>query len=285
MPGSKSSKPSKAVFACNSIRGRRPVLQNCTIAELEVDPRYQRSLEAKSSQALIRAIARDWDWNQCDPLAVGRREVDGRERFFVVDGQHRLAAARLRRDIYDLPCVVSACDDLAEEVASFVGRNRRRRPLSKLDLLRAGIAGQDEKSVALMQMLAAAGLQLAPHTNFNSWKPGVIANVSGIERARREHGDIVTSQALRVLAVSFEGQVLRYAGTIFPGIAAALAAPPEGADDELLIMLLSAEEQSVWARDIGSCAASAGIHLRRAAEIVISKAFEEAAAEMLEEAA
>jgi hypothetical protein len=49
-----------------------------------------------ASQALIRQIARHWDWDLCLPLVVSRR-ADG--SLYVIDGQHRLAAARIRGDI------------------------------------------------------------------------------------------------------------------------------------------------------------------------------------------
>ena len=39
--------------------GRRPVLQNCVLAELDVDTAYQRTTDAKSSAALIKRIAKD----------------------------------------------------------------------------------------------------------------------------------------------------------------------------------------------------------------------------------
>lgn len=272
-------------LACNPIKGRRPVLQNCRIPELEIDPEYQRTIERRCSQALIRRIARDWDWRLCRPLVVARRRDGGEERFFVVDGQHRLAAARLRGDLYDLPCTVVEYADPAEEAAAFVALNQQRRPLGPIDLFKADLAAGDEETRAVIAAIEAAGLSLAPHLTSTAWKPGMIGNVGGIRKARKDYGADVADRALVVLGGAFAGQVLRYAGTLYPGIVAALADPPAGADDELLVMILAEDDQTTWRTKIGERRARLGCGSRRAAEIEISEAYAEAAAEMLEEAA
>ena len=55
------------------MRGSPPTLQFVALEQLQVDSAYQRSLETKTSQALIRRIATNWDWSLCQPLAVARR--------------------------------------------------------------------------------------------------------------------------------------------------------------------------------------------------------------------
>jgi hypothetical protein len=99
--------------------GQRPTLEFRRLCDLKIDPSYQRSIEIGTSQTLIRRIAMFWDWSLCQPLAVARR-ADG--ALMVVDGQHRLAAARLRGDIYDLPCVITAYESAPR---------RKRRPSSR----------------------------------------------------------------------------------------------------------------------------------------------------------
>jgi ParB-like chromosome segregation protein Spo0J len=69
-----------------------------------------------------------WDWSLCQPLAVAKRDDGG---LMVVDGQHRLEAARLRGDIEDLPCVVTAYRNAGDEAAAFVALNQQRRPLAR----------------------------------------------------------------------------------------------------------------------------------------------------------
>lgn len=86
--------------------GTPPSIEWVAINDLKIDMSYQRSIEAETSQRLIASIVARWDWRLCMPLAVSRRE-EGR---FVIDGQHRHAAARLRGDIAHLPCCIATYD-------------------------------------------------------------------------------------------------------------------------------------------------------------------------------
>jgi hypothetical protein len=119
---------------CNPVIGELPVLQYCAAEQLCVDERYQRSLEANQSIRLIRRIAANWDWGLCQPLYVARRS-DG--KLYVVDGQHRWAAAKLRGDVWQLPCVVRSFASTEEEAAAFVALNQERTPLTALQIFRA----------------------------------------------------------------------------------------------------------------------------------------------------
>ncbi|MDR6851063.1 hypothetical protein J2Y54_000556 [Sphingomonas sp. BE123] len=247
------SRPATSRLKVNPPLGRMPTLQFVLPAELAVDPSYQRSIEASDSQALIRRIAQFWNWDLCQPLVVSRRD-DG--SLFVIDGQHRLEAAKLRGDIPQLPCVIVAYANAADEAASFVHLNQQRRPLTKLDLFKAAIASEDPTAVAIMSALTAAGLSVAPHNNHTAWKPGMVSNIGGIEAAWRQKGEQVTSTALRALSQGFEGQVLQYAGTLFPGIAVVCGDEMrsgkaiEPARFDRFLTMLSMRKQVNWRADI-----------------------------------
>lgn len=209
-----------AKLKVNAIVGSLPVLQYCAPEQLLIDDSYQRSLEVEASQALIRKIAMYWDWGLCQPLFVARRADGG---LYVVDGQHRLAAAVLRGDISQLPCVVSHFDTPEQEAASFVALNQQRRPLNQLDLFKAALAAGDMEAAQIKLCLDEAGLKLSNHTNNQMMKAGHIANVGGLQRCYRAYGIQVLATSLKVLATAYPNQVLRYAGSIFPGIVAVVA--------------------------------------------------------------
>lgn len=204
--------------------GRIPTLQFVPPHELQVDATYQRSIEGGDSQALIKRIAKTWNWGLCQPLVVSRRRDGDDEELFVIDGQHRLEAAKLRGDIAQLPCVIAAYRSSADEAADFVQINRQRRPLTRLEVFRAAVASGDDEAVSILAAMRDAGLSLAPGSNYTSWKPGMVANIAGIEKAWRRHGSASTKLALVVLGRAWPGEILQYAGTIFPGIAAICAA-------------------------------------------------------------
>lgn len=231
--------------------GRMPTLQFLRPGEIRVDPAYQRSVEAAASITLIRRMAQHWNWDLCQPLVIARRQ-DLTERFFVIDGQHRLAAARLRGDIDQLPCVMVAYDNAADEAASFVHLNQQRRPLTKLDLYRAAVASQDPRASAIAQAMVDAGLTLAPHSNVAAWKPGVIANIGGIERIWERDGALAATRALDALGHAFRGQVLRYCGTLYRAIAQVCADEIKahrefrGERFERFLALLARQSQDDW---------------------------------------
>lgn len=280
------SRPATSRLKVNPPLGSLPVLQYCAPDQLRIDDAYQRSLETGPSQSLIRKIAMFWNWDLCQPLVVARRS-DG--QLYVVDGQHRLAAAHLRRDIGQLPCIISTYETAADEAASFVALNQLRRPLSAIDLFKAAVAAEDTEALLILDCLNGADLSIAPHSNYTTWKPGMVQNVGGLRECLRGKGERVLRDALKVLAGAYPEQVLRYAGTLFPGIAHIVANEHHGltpeeikqTEDQFMpgmIDMVNAGSQEEWARDIMKLAPECSSGRRGAAW----QLFESAWAEFLE---
>ncbi|WP_370171813.1 DUF6551 family protein [Sphingobium abikonense] len=261
-------------------KGSLPVLQYLTPGQLQVDASYQRSIENGQSRSLIARIAKDWNWDLCQVLVVSRR---GDQGLFVVDGQHRLQAAKLRGDIGQLPCVVATYASAQEEAAIFAQLNRQRTPLKALDIFKAALAGRDPEACAIMSLIANAGLSLATSTNNVDQAPGAISNIGGIREARRSWGDKSTLKALRVMARGFDGQVMRYAGTIFGGIAGTVGTADKAGrpiSEALLVAVLGGQEQTDWYREIMSHKAKfPEMRTPDAAAHIITTSYEEAAAD------
>lgn len=282
------ARPATSRLKVNPPLGLMPALQYLLPAQLEIDASYQRSLETGPSQTLVRRIAMFWNWDLCQPLVVARRE-DG--RLFVIDGQHRLAAARLRGDIAQLPAVVVQYASAADEAASFVHLNQQRRPLNRLQIYRAALTAGDAETQVIQAALEEAGLWIASSTDLSIQKPGAIANLRGIEDCLRSFGAETLTAALDVLAQSFKGEVLRYSGTIFPGVAA-IVADEINLDSEftsgprfgLMTEVIGGSSQAQWYADIG--AKTAEIPTRKAAAAaVLREAWAECLGEAFEEAA
>lgn len=252
--------------------GTPPVLEWVAPASLAVDASYQRSTENETSRTLIRKIARFWDWSLCQPLAATRR-ADG--SLFVVDGQHRLAAAVLRGDIPHLPCVISRYASLSDEAAAFVSINQQRKPLGKVDLFRAALAAGDNEAASIDCLIAGAGLTIAPHSNYTAWKPGMLFCVPGIQRAYRSIGAKATASALLLLARAFEGQVLQFAGQMLEGLfgfAADEATLPDY-DADRMVAALAKRSQSDWVDRATRRRLEAGINRRAAMHAVLRDAY------------
>ena len=184
-----------------------------------MDPSDQRSVDNTASRALIIRIAKNWDRDSCEPLVVSQRED---RSLFVVDGQHRLAAAIMRGDIEQLPCFVCALPDLASEADRFVQFNKNRKSLSSLDLWKASVASGDPVALEITGSLERAGLRVSGTTN-NTVGTNALTNIGGLQRCYRKQGLDQLSAVLDVLANAYRGEVMQYAGTVFTGIAAVVA--------------------------------------------------------------
>lgn len=200
--------------AFSPAKGEPPSIELIPVAKLQIDPSYQRSIETTTSRKLIDAIAQGWDWRLCPPLLVSRRATG----MFVIDGQHRTEAAKLRGDILWLPCCVSDYASVAEEAEIFVAANRKRRAVSKGDTLRAARAAGDPAAVAIFEALEAAGLTLAPHNNNKALKPGEINCVVALIRCHDQYGDELLGAALRLMSIAFVDQVIGQAAPLLRGI-------------------------------------------------------------------
>lgn len=228
--------------------GVPPSIEFKAVAELQVDPSYQRDAGAGDSQSLIRQIARSWDWRLCAPLTVSRR-VDP-HGFFVIDGQHRLEAAKLRGDIDYLPCIVSTFASLEDEARCFVAVNTRRKRINALDTFRAQLAAGDEESHRMHRLITGAGLTLARHTNTASWKPLQFGSLGGLRNAIARHGEAVAARALGDVASAFANEPLRSAGTILIGLYAIHGDPPPDFDADRFRTTLASRSQGEWMRAV-----------------------------------
>lgn len=227
-------------------RGRLPTIEYVPLDELRIDDTYQRSIETKASQTLIGSIARGWDWDLFDVLKVSRRPDDS---LFVVDGQHRLAAARLRDDISQLPCVLKRCAGPAEEAKLFTAANRGRKQMNRLDDFRAAAAAGDEVAATIERLIAAAGLTIARKTNPKGQAPGELAIVAPIRAALKARGENITGRALQLIGESFPDEVLINPAPLFNALLLILALTDVEYDDLFATLLTgTTADWSEWAK-------------------------------------
>lgn len=222
--------------------GRPPSIENRHPSELEVDDSYQRSTDTKRSQSLIRKIASNWDWRMCLPLVVSRRD----DAFYVIDGQHRLAAARLRGDIPFLPCCITTYNTVADEAAMFVAMNRTRKAIGVLDDFHAAVAGNDPDVLAVCKLVEDAGFTVARTSGSVAWPVGAVAFTTSIKKVRKKHGSEICAEALNAMAEAFPDEVLNAGASTFLAlcdIALAGSAP----DRDRLIKALRTKNQKGWA--------------------------------------
>lgn len=223
------------------IRGAPPSIEWLAVGALRIDQAYQRAIDAPTSQRLIENIACDWDWGLFGILTVSRRPDGG---LYVMDGQHRLEAAKIRGDLPFLPAVVISINTLQEEAKFFVKANTERKGATTLDRFNARCISGDERALAVRALIEGAGLKVARSPY--KLKDGEVGCVAVVERLLRRYGEKIISAALIDLAEAWPGQPIRVGNEMLPGLCLLLYAPPKEFDPDILIETLRSREQQHW---------------------------------------
>lgn len=121
---------------------------------LVVDYAYQRD---DLNHRLISEMCRDWSWIACGSIAVGNREGT----LYVVDGQHRVLAAKKRTDITTLPCLVFPSKSIENEADAFVSINSQRKAMSILSRFKAMVVAGQEPAVTMAKFCREQSIDLA----------------------------------------------------------------------------------------------------------------------------
>ncbi|MFY9350510.1 MAG: DUF6551 family protein [Sphingobium sp.] len=225
-------------------KGMPPSIENRSPTELNLDDSYQRSTDNGASQTLIKKIAHGWDWRMCLPLVVSKRD-DG--SLWVIDGQHRLQAAKLRGDIPFLPCCVAIYGSVAAEAEMFVAMNRVRKAMNRLDDFHAAIASGDPEAIEIKGIIEGAGFIVSRKTGSQSWVPGEVAFTSAIAKVLRKHGAKVCTDALTTMAEAFPDEVLNAGASMFTALTKLAINPPDGFDSDRMFRALLKRNQREWA--------------------------------------
>src|ERR1700733_1143860 len=108
--------------------GAAPMLQWLKVADLIVDPAYQRPIIGNGRRN-VEQIARTFCWSCFAPVVVS--PVEG-GKFAIIDGQHRTTAAALV-GFDSVPCqaVIAARE---EQAAAFKAINGTTTPISQMAL-------------------------------------------------------------------------------------------------------------------------------------------------------
>ncbi len=116
---------------------------------LTIEPDYQRS----ASKKLISDIAHEWDSS-----AVGAITVNVRNNvYYVIDGQHRVEAAKMRPEVTHLPCIVHTGKTKAEEARILRIMNSNIKIMNSVDKFRASVEEGDELAKWVNNRIKAAG--------------------------------------------------------------------------------------------------------------------------------
>lgn len=124
------------------------------LKNLSVDYSYQRPL----NETRVADLARAFDPDALGLIVVSLR-ADG--KFFIIDGQHRVAAARqmLGDDNQLIECEVLRGLSRSEEAVAFKQRNDRLG-MSAVDKFLSGLAGKEPQTVAIAGIVEQCGFKV-----------------------------------------------------------------------------------------------------------------------------
>lgn len=119
--------------------------------DIRVDTSYQR----EAIKASVTQIASSWSWIACGVIIVAQRG----NGYWCIDGDHRLLAARERRDISKVPCLVFKSEGVSVEAQAFVRIQKNRHPLLTFDTFRALVTAGDEAAQWLAGLMDRLGIE------------------------------------------------------------------------------------------------------------------------------
>lgn len=197
----------------------QPMLIWAEIDRMVIDRRYQRAITGKG-RAAIQKMADGWDWRKYQPIIVAPSEGG---TLAVVDGQHRVHAARLV-GLETLPAMTVPMT-LREQASGFAAINRDRISMSGNQIYRAELAAGTDWAVACRDAVEAAGCELATSNPSSiSKKPRVIYGVSLIKRmVANGEGEAVTAGLRAITQSDQRDQVMAYSGPVIKPWLMALA--------------------------------------------------------------
>lgn len=163
--------------------GPAPMLQWLPIAELVVDPSYQRPLCGRG-RSNVERIAQAFNWCFFAPVVVS--PVTG-GKFAIIDGQHRTTAAALV-GFDTVPCQVVIAGQ-SEQAAAFKAINGDTTPMSRMALHAAGVIANEPHAVEIAKVCACAEVELLRYpVPVDKQKAGQTMAVGAIARCLKRYG-------------------------------------------------------------------------------------------------
>lgn len=119
---------------------------------------YQRD---KLSKSTIEAIVKDFNWPSFGVISVAARRSRGGIAYYVLDGMHRVLAARELEYVTLLPAIVHYLDDRKEEAETFDQMNRVRTAVGAIDRFKGEVNRGLKPAVELHTLLHKTGFEVS----------------------------------------------------------------------------------------------------------------------------
>ncbi|MFN4017634.1 MAG: ParB N-terminal domain-containing protein [Reyranella sp.] len=176
--------------------GGKPRVVWLDLALLTIDRTYQREI-SKMGAAHVNRILLAFNWNHYQPIVVSERD-DG--TYAVIDGQHRLEAARKHPLIDSLPCYIIDAPDAAKQAAIFVAVNSRRIALTSLQQFHAAVAARQPEAMVAAGLCSDAGVTILKSPPSYDIPPRSVISPFTLLKMVRQVGRPSVATAIKILA-------------------------------------------------------------------------------------
>lgn len=228
-------------------RGAQPKLQWIEVIKLRVNRRYQREI-LKNGRRNILAITREFDWRKFAPLIVAPAKGG---LFAIIDGQHRVAAAKLC-GIAKVPCqVVDATE--AEQADCFAAINGRVTAITPLQLYAAELAAGLKETSTLAKACAEGGVIICRYPiPAPKMKPGETLAIGALKRAFGRYSRDTFVLALRCITATGGGNAGLVRAQLIEAFCRVLAPAPSWRKNEkkLLKIIHEIGVKNLWREGI-----------------------------------
>jgi ParB-like nuclease domain len=174
--------------------GPAPMLQWLKIADLRVDPSYQRPIIG-AGRRNVEQIVHSFSWSCFAPVVVS--PVEG-GKFAIIDGQHRTTAAALL-GFESIPCQVVIATREAQ-AAAFKAINGVTTPITKMALHAAALTAKEPWATRLAYVCECADVQLLRYPiPTEKQAPGQTMAIAAIDKCLKQYGEETLITALQCI--------------------------------------------------------------------------------------
>lgn len=179
--------------------GYLPAMEWLPIDSLIVDNKYQRTINSRRSQQNIQQIVKNFIWQKFTPVVVSKNQD---ETYSVIDGQHRLEAAKILGDIDELPCYIVDTADVREQARSFVSINRDRVSVNPFSLHKSLASAGESIDCYVDEFCQRVGIKLSENGQVAK-DPSITLALSTIRTLLRQKNENALERTILAIRNAF----------------------------------------------------------------------------------
>lgn len=207
---------------------------------LILDRNYQRD----SLPRHVQKICREFSWRFFQPPTVA---PNGKGQHFVVDGQHRVLAAKLHPQVTDLPCYVINDTETTQQAETFKRTNTDRVAVNAVYLYWAGIAAGSVDDLELRDALAEAEVEIVK--TLGELAVGKTNSVSTLRKCLKSHGREPLITSLKAIKAAYPSNPRALAGDLVHAVCRIAAINMERLERDHLVKTLASLDLDQLSQD------------------------------------